>query len=398
YVPPPGKVVDLRFIPEVLRLATNSPPTAVRVVEVLADGRDGRDVTNDPALQLSQPTDTVTIESTPGGPVIRPIGPGQARVGAKLGNLTASPLLVQVGKGTLVTRLARIVVSPDPLLLWSGQTDTFSSVLVDPGGGMPLLPVDFTVTAAASQGIITVEGTRQVRGLSNGVTQVVISVADPSGVYSGLSTMVTVQVGSAANMWIEPAVVDLDIGQSIRLTVTAEGPEGSPHQVTASLQSMDPSVLAPDGAAAGRFTALSLGSTQVRAEYRGRKAFSSVTVSGDRFLQVVPQLHEGPQDFDVTIDIMAAASEGRLEYRVYSAGQTPQETWVPAQLDGEYRRVSLRSPRIQYGPRGSRYNLTIEARSQDGGAVQKYPYTFRLRSEIEETDNPSGTSDTNKLR
>jgi hypothetical protein len=259
------------------------------------------------------------------------------------------------------------------------------------------LPVDFTVTAAADQGIITVEGAKQIRGLSNGVTQVVVSVADPSGVYSGLSTTATVQVGSAANVRIDPAVVELGIGQSVQLTVTAEGAEGLPHQVAASLQSMDPSVLAPEGAI-GRFTALSLGSTQVRAEYRGREAFSSVAVSGDRFLQVVPQLHEGPQDFDVTIDIMAAESEGRLEYRVYSAGQTPQETWVPAQLDGEYRRVSLRSPRIQYGPRGSRYNLTIEARSQDGGPPQKYPYTFRLRSEIEETDDPSGTSDSNNLR
>jgi len=390
HVIPPGEVVDLRFVPEVLRLAANSPPTSVRVVEVYADGRQGRDVTNDPALQLLQPPNTVTVDKTAAGAIITPVGSGEARVGAKLGDLTASPLLVQVGEGGLVAAMGRVVVTPNPLVIWSGQTGTFSSVLVDPGGGMPLVPVDFTVTAPAGQGIITVEGSRQVRGLSNGTTQAIVSVVDPSGVYTGLSTSATVQVGSAARIWIEPAVVDLAVGQSTRLTVMSEDPQGMPHQIPAALQSMDPNVLTPDPTLPGGFKALALGSTQVRAEYRGREAFASVTVSGERFVQVIPQLHEGPQDFDVTIEIAAAESEGPLEYRVYATGQAPAETWVPAQLDGGFRRVNLRSPRIQYGPRGSQYNLTIEARSQGGGPVQKYPYTFRLKSEIEETGVPSG--------
>ena len=394
HIYPPGVVVDLRFVPEVLRLATNSPPTSVRVVEMLADGRQGRDVTNDPALELLPPADTVSVEKTAAGPVIRPIGSGEARVGAKLGDLTASPLLVQVGEGGLVPRLGRVVVTPNPLVIWSGQTNTFSSVLVDPGGGMPLLPVDFTVTAAAGQGIIAIEGLRDIRGLSNGTTQAIISVVDPSGIYSGISTTATVEVGSAARIWIEPAAIDLGVGQSTQLAVMAEGPEGLSHQVPALLASMDPNVLVPDPALAGGFKALALGSTQVRAEYRGREAFASVTVSGERFVQVIPQLHEGPQDFDVTIEIMAAESEGPLEYRVYATGQTPAETWVPAQVDGGFRKVNLRSPRIQYGPRGSQYNLTIEVRSQGGGAVQKYPYSFRLKSEIEEAGAPLGLPDT----
>lgn len=90
----------------------------------------------------------------------------------------------------------------------------------------------------------------------------------------------------------------------------------------------------------------------MRAVYRGREAFATVQVSGDRFLEVETQLNARPDDFDVSIEVLAAESEGPLEYRVYPAGQPPTETWVPSQTDPAGHRTTLSGPRMAYGERG----------------------------------------------
>jgi hypothetical protein len=84
--------------------------------------------------------------------------------------------------------------------------------------------------------------------------------------------------------------------------------------------------------------------------------------------------------------VLAAKSEGPLEYRAYLPGQAPADGWQPAEEAGKCRRVVLRSPPIPYGPRSARYSLTIEARSPGSGTVQSYPFTFRLAPNIERTD------------
>ena len=107
----------------------------------------------------------------------------------------------------------------------------------------------------------------------------------------------------------------------------------------------------------------------------------NVNVSGKRFLSVSTTLNEGDGDFDVTIEVLAAASEGALEYRVYADGQTPPANWQASQPAGaESRRVVLRSPRMPYTTRSSLYRLILEARDP-AGKVQQYPFTFRPGAE-----------------
>ncbi|MGA2034145.1 MAG: Ig-like domain-containing protein, partial [Thermoguttaceae bacterium] len=48
-------VTGLRFSPDTLRLGANSPDQVAHVIEVLANGQDGRDVTNDPDLRVTVP-------------------------------------------------------------------------------------------------------------------------------------------------------------------------------------------------------------------------------------------------------------------------------------------------------------------------------------------------------
>ena len=357
--------------------------------EVLADGTLGRDISADPALEFNTPGNVATVEKRADGPLIRPVSPGDTRVAARLGTaLFAEPeLLVQVG-GTVVSGLARLEVSPDPMDLWSGEARPFSGVSVIPGAGQAPIDVSYSISPSPGQGIVMAEPDGQLRGLSSGTTQVVVEAVAPGTGYDGLSRNVTVHVTNPDTLRIEPSETSIRVGQTTpQFSVLAQDDDGRQYQVPVALNSMDTGILSPDGQLADRFVANSLGSTQVAAVYRSREVFATVTVTGERFLAVKPTLTEGEQDFHVSIEVLAALTEGPLEYRVYAVGQAPTEAWVPAEESGGQMRVVLRSPPMQYGPRTARYGLMVECRSQQDGSVQKYPFTFRLAPNIERTDS-----------
>jgi hypothetical protein len=202
-----------------------------------------------------------------------------------------------------------------------------------------------------------------------------------------VSTIVPANVGAAERVWIEPGDCTLQIGQqSPRFAVMAAAEGGSVRELAVPLETSDANVLAPDPAAPGRFIAHGFGATQIRALYHGREALANVSVRGNRFLSVNTTLNDGENDFDVTIEVLAAASEGPLEYRAYAAGQTPLATWQPSQPAGpDSRRVVLRSPPMPYKGRSSQYRLILEARDP-AGKVQQYPFMFRLVPKLERTD------------
>ena len=390
-VAPPGVGERLRFRPEVVRLDPNSPPTGFRVFEVLGDGSDGRDVTDDPGLEFQvPPTDSVvTVQRIDGRPVLQPTGQlGQSHVAARLGEMFATPMLVSVGDMPpgLVGGAGRLIVEPNPLVVWSGEVSPFGRVLLDPGGGQPLRPVDYRIAQVLDPTKVEAAGDQMLRGKEPGTTQVVVAVVDPTGIYDGVSATATVQVVSAGRIWIVPPTVSLEIGQQTpRLAVMTQGQDGLAYEVPATLQSMDPNVLAPDPQFPDRFVARSLGGTEIRATYRGKDAFASVSISGRRFEQVEGKLDPATDDFSVILEVLAAASENPLEYRVSVAGQPGTETgWTPAvrSPDGS-QRATFHSPRMRYGPPNSLYNLVIEARASAGETPQRYPFTFRLRPEMD---------------
>jgi len=390
-VAPPGIGQRLRFRPEVVRLEPNSPPTGFRVFEVLADGSDGRDVTEDPALEFQVPPteSVVTVQRIDGRPVLQPTGQsGQSHVAARLGEMFASPMLVSVGDVPpgLVRAAGRLIVEPDPLVVWSGEVSPFGRVLLDPGGGQPLRPVDYRIAQVLDPTKVEAAGDQMLRGKEPGTTQVVVAVVDPTGIYDGVSATATVQVVSAGRIWVVPPTVSLEIGQQTpRLSVMTEGQDGRAYEVPAVLESVDPNVLAPDPQFPDRFVARSLGGTEIRATYRGKDAFASVSISGRRFEQVEGKLDPATDDFSVILEVLAAASENPLEYRVSVAGQPGMETgWTPAvRLPDGSQQATLHSPRMRYGPPNSLYNLVIEARASAGETPQRYPFTFRLRPEMD---------------
>ena len=195
-----------------------------------------------------------------------------------------------------------------------------------------------------------------------------------------------VDVPDVSQLWITPDGVSLQAGQvSPRFSVMARGADGTSHAVPGLLESMNEAVLSAAPKSPGRFVAGVPGGTKVRASYRGLAAFADVHVTGERFARVTSELNAGAPnaaDFDVTIEVSAAAGEGPLEYRSYIAGATPTDTWIPAQADGNSQKAVLRSPRIAYGSRDALYELIIEARNRGGKTVQQYPFSFQIQQGI----------------
>lgn len=382
------KPIGLRFIPDKVQLSSDGPPANnVRVVEVLTHGHQGRDVTDDPSLEIRLVGDSVQVEKSSDGLSVRPVKDGMTHVRAKLDSLkTTRPFLAAVGK--VSDDLAKIVVSPRPLTLWAGETGGFSSVRIDPGSGREPFSFDYLLKAIPCQNnpaVVEVVGGKKLRALGAGTARVTVSHADPQSRYKNLSAVAIVRVVAAQRLAIEPSQVHLDVGRPTpRFRVTAYGADGVSRQVDAKLQTMSPAVLAPDPTASDRFIAKSLGATQVRAVFHNREATAAVDVSGKRFNVVTIELNSGNTDFAVAIKVTAAESEGPLEYRVYAAGESPAGKWIPAQKANGSLQVDLHSPRMAYRSHDSQYQLIVEARNRGDNSIQTYPLNFQLKSMLEE--------------
>ena len=137
----------------------------------------------------------------------------------------------------------------------------------------------------------------------------------------GQSTTVNVHVSAADSIYFNPAEYNLQAGQPATPAVMAKGADGTEVAVQAQIESMDKNVLDADPAQPGQFVAQSQGQTQLHAVYRGKEVFAKVSVSGMRFQNVKASHHRiDKEHFDETIEVLAAGSEGELEYRVYAEG------------------------------------------------------------------------------
>ncbi len=264
---------------------------------------------------------------------------------------------------------ARLVVAPDPLGLWVGETGKLGSVRLDPGAGQTLFPVESKVTAPEGQSVVKVEGDA-IHAVSKGSAQLTVTATDPQ--YKGLSASVAVQVDNPDALSIEPADMTLQVGETTPLvTVTGKGPDGTTYQAPALVESQDEKVLVATPEAPGHFQAKAMGRTQLKATYKGADVFATVTVKGNRFMEVKATPNAGEKDFDVSIEVLAAESEGPLEYRVYT-GRYARGHLDAQRAEGQSRRVELRTSKLSLRP--ARHALSLDDRGpghedEDGPAV-----------------------------
>jgi hypothetical protein len=238
------------------------------------------------------------------------------------------------------------------------------------------VPVESTVKAPDGQGIVSVEGNK-VTGRAVGDVPVTVSAG-------GQTATVNVHVSAADSLEFDPPALDLQPSESHAVAVMGKGADGQKVAVQAQIESMDKNVVDADPAQPGQFVAHSQGQTQLHAVYRGKEVFAKVTVSGRRFETVTPTLNNLPGNnaqFDVAIDVLAAASEGELEYRVFAKDANPADNWVKnGPAEGEKRKVTLTSDKLNFGPRGQIYQLVLEARDTATQRIEKYPLNLQLES------------------
>ena len=336
-IPPAGPVVGLAFRPPVYQQGIQALPQTAKLLEQYQNG-GFKDVSDDPNVKVTEPNGTVvTIKKVPGGWQVNPVSPGTTKMTATLGDQTAGmqiDILGDVGKGQLVP-------NPKDLDLWLGETRPITATM-DPGGGQATVPVEATVKAPDGQGIVSVEGNR-VTGRAVGEAAVTVSAG-------GQTATVNVRVTAAGTISFNPEAYDPQVGQTVTPAVMAEA-DGQKTAVQAQVESMDKNVLDADPAQPGQFVARSQGQTQLHATYRGKEAFAKVSVSGRRFQSVNSTHHNIDNDqFNMTIEVLAAGSEGELEYRVYAEGDpNPKENWVKNQPEGDSRKATFSSDPLSYG-------------------------------------------------
>lgn len=384
-----GRVAGLAFEPPIYRAGVQAMPLTPRLYRQYANGGSD-DVSNDPNVKTNiVRSEVARIEKkVDGGWRVFPKAPGLTRMTATLDGQTAE-MAVEINGGDVVGAIGipgtpgrgRLTGIPSTLSLWSGETRTLANALIDPGGGQALIPVETRVKAPEGQGIVSVEGNK-ITGRSVGDVPVVVSAA-------GQSVTVNVHVSNPDSISINPAELNLQAGQTARPAVMARNADGTEVAVQTQIESMDRNVLDADPAQPGQFIAKSLGQTQLRAVYKGREAFAKVSVSGKRFETVNPMLNEGNDQFNLTLEVLAAAGEGELDYRVYAEGSTPEEKWTASMPDGDHRKVTLLSEPIKYGPHGQTYHIVVEARDKAGKSVEKYPLSFQLGSIFKKVDSLS---------
>ena len=111
----------------------------------------------------------------------------------------------------------------------------------------------------------------------------------------------------------------------------------------------------------------------------------AVAVSGKRFAAVNMRLNEGEADFNVSVEVTPGESEGKLEYRLYQAGQEPPASWQAVEQSASGPQAVLRSPKMPYRGPSADYRLVIESRDA-AGKTEQYPLSFHLVPKLERTD------------
>ena len=185
---------------------------------------------------------------------------------------------------------------------------------------------------------------------------------------------------------MRPEGITVQVDQAISLPQAMFRP--SPTQpfrpVQVEWSSQDEQVLAPVQEAERGFVGAAVGQTQLHATHQGTEAAVEVTVAGNPFHRVT--LDQEHVDWDIDRNRFAVyvhvesrgVPEGEMEYRVVFPGEAASEQPWQRLPVGSGGRLQLTSPHMQQGPRGTSYNLEVEARPRGEAVVNRYPLSFLI--------------------
>ena len=341
-------ITRIEISPAVLELVEGA---SIGVVVTGFDA-EGNDETLTTGLVFASSNETVASIDEMG--MVLAIGPGEAEVSVKYGDLTASAK-VSVPDAKLV----ELAISPDTVATAiGGSTQLQAFGLLDDGAKIDLSSV--TNWKSSDTSVVTVDEQGMTQALAGGEAVVTAE-------FSGLSAEARFQVSEAkvVGLRLEPDGVTLAPGSSAQLTVTAFLDDGTQADLTQSIkwETSDDKIVTVD---AGLLTAVDPGSAAISVQWEDLKASVEVTVTayelvsiriepdtinleiGDSLPLQAIGVYENQAEVDLTLSVQWSSSDRSVATVANSSGQegvvsalTPGNTAISASFNNIEGQASI---------------------------------------------------------
>jgi uncharacterized protein YjdB len=268
----PGSVDSIAVAPSE---PTVSAGDSLQLTAVVSD--EFGNLIQDASVNWSSSDGTVATTSNSG--MVETFATGSATITAKSGSTTGSTSLTSTSPTVGTIDVARVIASPDTLSFSStGETQTVTALAED-SQGQPVAGIEF---GYESTNRLVVEVDSMGRASARGIGTALITV---SALCCGPSDAVVVQVNDASltitivdQDGVALEGLDLEVGQTQSLDLELTDDSGlNLGMVAPTWSSTNPSVATVAGD--GMVTALSGGTTEIRATYEGMTATATTTVA-----------------------------------------------------------------------------------------------------------------------
>ena len=320
-VPANASITRIEVSPAVLELIEGSSVSLV----VTGFDDEGKEETLTTGLSFASSNETVATIDAMG--VVVAIGPGEADVTVKYGDLTASAK-VSVPDASLV----EISISPEKVTTAiGGSTQLQAFGVLDDGAKIDLSSV--ATWKSSDDSVVTVDEQGMTQALAGG--EAVITAE-----FSGLTANANFQVSEAkvVRLRLEPNELTLAPGSSAQLTVTAFLDDGTQADLTQSIiwETSDDQIVTVD---AGLATAVDPGSAAISVQWEDLSAAVEVTVTayelvsiriepenvnleiGDRIPLRAIGVYENQAEVDLSLSVQWSSSDRTVATVANSSGQ-----------------------------------------------------------------------------
>jgi hypothetical protein len=391
YVDPPAPLsaAGSRLVLSGPKRITLGAPAEFRVE--LTDGKNSQNVTNDGARLALDADQNLSALILPGC-ILVPAKAGQLSLKALYKDLTSSnTLTITVDPPATEFKRLEIEVDNRPLVIDERRPYRLWGY---PAGDAPRQDLTHLVDVPMGPEI-RIKGANDDPGIAEHLGGTLAGrkagqfavQAKHGGVTSDAVKLEVVAAPLAdARLIAEPAAITIAVGEKtppLRVLAQAVG-ERSPRAVSAGWSSASSAIAEADPVNPSVFIGKSAGRTRLQATFNGQTVTVDLTVTGQSILSVVPKKGSlepvGANKYTV-VALVRASSDAPLEYRIVTAGGSETGNWTVAPV-GADKEFELVTPAFRQGEPGVRYNFEIEARNKDMQVIARYPFSFRMRTEV----------------
>jgi len=344
------------------------------------------DVTNDATTLVLGQNQSSMCDVLPGC-VLHANQPGVVDVKAQHRGLISNPVRLRIGQ---LPTLSSIELDINGYPMGVNEARPYT-VWGYPSDGGPRQDVTNAASIALDppKGIASLSGQGpQVVGVAKGDFAMRASL----GQLSSETANLTVVAGLPPDYILiaDPPEMTIRVGELTQpVGVLAQPPTGQRIPINASVAIADSSGVLEDlNDDSGQFRGAKVGTSAIRVFTSDNvETTVRVNVVGTPFQVVELKEDVDPVDknhFAVTISIVGDLPATTRSYRAVPVASVEDVDWKTASANGDTVSVSLKSPPLQRDFQGNpTYRLIIEAREDDTGTVDRYPFDFKLKTTVE---------------